>query len=124
MAHIYKLKTFADPRGNLTVIEKEIPFPIMRIFYIYGVDDSVRGKHRHHKTEQFLVALQGSCKIVSCSGDYMCDEEYLLNDPSHGLFLAPGDWHYMMEFSRDCILQVFASSYFDHEDYIYEPYKK
>lgn len=37
MAHIIDLKTFTDDRGNLTVIEKVIPFDIKRIFYIYGV---------------------------------------------------------------------------------------
>lgn len=42
MAHIVDLKTFTDDRGNLTVIEKVIPFDIKRIFYIYGVDDSTR----------------------------------------------------------------------------------
>jgi WxcM-like, C-terminal len=52
MAHLINLKTFCDQRGNLTVIEKIIPFDIKRIFYIYGVDSSVRGKHRHKKTIQ------------------------------------------------------------------------
>ena len=52
MAELIDLKTFTDVRGNLTVIEKVIPFDIKRIFYIYGVDNSVRGGHRHHKTIQ------------------------------------------------------------------------
>ena len=30
MAHIIDLKTFTDDRGNLTVIEKVIPFDIKR----------------------------------------------------------------------------------------------
>ena len=42
MAQLINLRTFTDKRGNLTVIEKVIPFDIKRIFYIYGVDDSVR----------------------------------------------------------------------------------
>ncbi|RYE57125.1 MAG: WxcM-like domain-containing protein, partial [Sphingobacteriales bacterium] len=33
MAQILDLKTFTDSRGNLTVIEKVIPFDIKRIFY-------------------------------------------------------------------------------------------
>ena len=41
MAELIDLKTYTDQRGNLTVIEKVIPFDIKRIFYIYGVDDSV-----------------------------------------------------------------------------------
>ena len=52
MAELLNLKTFTDKRGNLTVIEKIIPFDIKRIFYIYGVDDSKRRGHRHHKTIQ------------------------------------------------------------------------
>lgn len=63
MAHIIDLKTFTDDRGNLTVIEKVIPFDIKRIFYIYGVDDSTRGGHRHHKTMQAAICLQGHCTI-------------------------------------------------------------
>ena len=46
MAYSIILKTHSDKRGNLTVIEKEIPFDIKRIFYIYGVDDSARGEIR------------------------------------------------------------------------------
>ena len=45
MAHLIDLKTFTDKRGNLTVIERVIPFDIKRVFYIYGVDDSKRGGH-------------------------------------------------------------------------------
>ena len=59
MAELIDLKTYTDRRGNLTVIEKVIPFDIKRIFYIYGVDDSVRGGHRHHKTVQAAICLHG-----------------------------------------------------------------
>jgi hypothetical protein len=44
MSKVIDLKTYTDKRGNLTVIERVIPFDIKRIFYIYGVDDSVRGE--------------------------------------------------------------------------------
>ena len=47
MAYLIDLKSFTDKRGNLTVIEKSMPFEIKRIFYIYGVDGSSRGGHRH-----------------------------------------------------------------------------
>ena len=36
MARQIDLTTHTDNRGNLTVIEKVIPFDIKRIFYIYG----------------------------------------------------------------------------------------
>ena len=123
MAQLINLKTFTDHRGNLTVIEKVIPFDIKRIFYIYGVDDSVRGRHRHKKTMQAAVALQGQCDIHNHSGIKAPVERFQLNSPSKCLLINPEDYHWMDHFSKDCILMVFASEYFDADDYIYEPYE-
>ncbi|MEW6061276.1 MAG: FdtA/QdtA family cupin domain-containing protein [Bacteroidota bacterium] len=120
MAYLIQLKTHHDKRGNLTVIEKEIPFPIKRIFYIYGVDNSVRGKHRHHKTIQAAICITGSCKIFNDDGTRQ--EEFLLDSPEKCLILEPRDWHQMYDFSSDAVLLVLASEYFDPNDYIYEPY--
>jgi len=120
MAKLIDLKTFIDDRGNLTVIEKVIPFDIKRIFYIYGVDNSVRGGHRHHKTIQAAICIQGSCTIYSNNG--ITISEFVLDSPHKCLILAPEDWHTMSNFSNDAILMVLASEYFDQNDYIYEPY--
>jgi len=120
MAELIDLKTFTDDRGNLTVIEKVIPFDIKRIFYIYGVYDSVRGGHRHHKTIQAAICLQGSCTIFCNDGKSTL--EFVLNSPHKCLILNPEDWHSMSQFSPDAILMVLASEYFEQKDYIYEPY--
>lgn len=122
MAYSINLKTFTDARGNLTVIEKTIPFDIKRIFYIYGVDSSVRGGHRHHKTVQAAICIKGSCTIY-CYDDKQ-ETTYELSAPYQCVVLEPSDWHTMYNFSSDAILMVLASEYFDQNDYIFEPYKK
>lgn len=122
MAHIIDLKTFTDKRGNLTVIEKVIPFDIKRVFYIYGVDESKRGGHRHHKTIQAAICIKGSCTIYN--NDNQKEDTFELNKPNKCLILEPNDWHTMYNFTPDAILMVFASEYFDANDYIYEPYQK
>src|SRR6478609_6785122 len=117
MAYILDLKTFTDPRGNLTVIEKTIPFNIKRVFYIYGVDSSVRGGHRHKTTTQAAICIQGSCRIYCTTGD---DEHYhILDHPSKCLIIDAKDWHLMDQFTPDAILMVFASTYYSKEDYIF-----
>jgi hypothetical protein len=121
MAHLIDLQTFTDKRGNLTVIEKVIPFDIRRIFYIYGVDDSRRGGHRHHKTVQAAVCLRGSCKIYNNNGHR--EEVFHLDAPSKCLILGTEDWHEMYDFTPDAILMVLASENYDPADYIFEPYK-
>ena len=121
MAHLIDLKTHTDNRGNLTVVEKVLPFDIKRVFYIYGVDDSKRGGHRHHKTVQAAVCIQGACKIYNNNSSE--EHVYELNSPSKCLIIEPEDWHTMYDFTPDAILMVFASEYFDKNDYIFEPYK-
>jgi dTDP-4-dehydrorhamnose 3,5-epimerase-like enzyme len=120
MAKLTNLKTFCDQRGNLTVIEKVIPFEIKRIFYIYGVDSSVRGKHRHKKTIQAAICIKGKCTIWNNDGRKK--EEFVLDTPDKCLILEPSDWHKMYSFSPDAILMVLASEYFDYNDYIFEEY--
>jgi dTDP-4-dehydrorhamnose 3,5-epimerase-like enzyme len=120
MAYLINLKTFTDKRGNLTVIEKVLPFDIKRVFYIYGVDDSIRGGHRHLKTTQAAICIKGSCKIFN--NDNIKKEDFNLNEPYKCLILEPKDWHQMYNFSNDAILMVFASEYFDEMDYIFDNY--
>ena len=120
MAKILDLTTFTDKRGNLTVIEKVLPFNIRRVFYIYGVDNSERGHHRHANTIQAATCIQGSCSIYCNDG--VNEVEYLLDHPAKCLLLEAKDWHKMYKFSNDAILMVFASTDFNKEDYIFEPY--
>jgi hypothetical protein len=120
MAELISLTTFADERGKLTVIDRVIPFSMLRIFYIYGVDQSERGGHRHLKTRQAAICLQGSCKIYINNGQ--TEQVFTLDTPTVCLILEPEDWHTMSEFSSDAILMVIASEPFNKEDYIYEPY--
>jgi len=120
MASLINLKTFTDLRGNLTVIEKVVPFDIKRIFYIYGVDNSERGGHRHHETLQAAICIKGHCIIYSDNGRE--ESSYVLDTPDKCLLINPEDWHTMHSFSDDAILMVLASKYFDADDYIHTPY--
>lgn len=119
MASLITLSTHTDKRGHLTVFEK-VPFSIKRVFYIYGVDDSRRGGHRHKTTFQAAICVKGSCTIF-------CDDgakqgEYLLDTPDKCLLIDPEDWHIMYDFTPDAILLVLASTEFEQSDYIFEPY--
>lgn len=120
MAHLIELTTFSDKRGNLTVIENEIPFKIKRIFYIYGVDDSIRGGHRHHTTVQAAICINGRCVVSNNDGEKK--EDFILDRPNKCLILETKDWHEMHSFTPGAVLLVLASTHFDPADYIYERY--
>lgn len=123
MAHIISLKTHKDHRGDLTVLEKVLPFEIRRIYYIYNANEAIRGNHRHLKTIQAAISVSGKCKINVKSGDYQKEDLFKLDSPEKCLILNPEDYHYMYDFSKDCVLLVIASEYFDADDYIDENYR-
>jgi len=120
MALVINLNTYSDERGDLTVIEKVLPFQIKRIYYIYNVDESIRGGHRHLKTIQAAICVSGSCEI------FVNDNEntniYILDNPNKCLILNPSDWHTMSKFTSNAVLLVIASEEFNQQDYIYDKY--
>ena len=91
MGHIINLTTFKDSRGILTVLDKVVDFEIKRLFYIYAVDDSDRGGHRHHNTYQAAICIKGACKITNNDGqkteifDLDTPEKCLILDPMIGM---------------------------------------
>jgi hypothetical protein len=121
MAELICLNTFSDERGKLTVVEKVLPFEIKRVFYIYEVDNCVRGNHRHKRTIQAAICVKGSCTISNYDG--IIQQDFLLNGPDKCLILYPEDYHWMHNFESNTVLLVLASEEFNEEDYIYERYK-
>lgn len=123
MAKLIELDTFSDNNGSLSVLEDfQIPFVIKRFFYIYRVDDSYRGGHRHKSTFQAAICLKGSCKIYNNNGAGR-KEVLFLDAPNKCLLIDPEDWHVMYDFSKDAILLVVTSTNFDESDYIFEKYE-
>ena len=120
MAKLINLETFNDDSGSLTVIEKILPFDIKRVYYMYNVSQ-LRGGHKHIKTIQALISINGSCEIFSDNG--IKKESFLLNSPSKCLIVEPQDWHTMDKFSKNAVLLVLASELYDIKDYIYEGYE-
>ena len=119
MAYIIDLPTFKDERGWLTVMEKLLPFEIKRFYCIYDVAQK-RGGHRHKKTVQALICVGGSCEVYVNDGQKK--ETFLLDSHSKCLLLEPEDWHTMDKFTKGSTLLVFASEFYDKDDYIDEEY--
>jgi hypothetical protein len=115
------LPTYASSDGNLTVLEKLLPFSIKRVFWIYAADFKIRGGHRHKKTTQALVAIKGQVDIYVNDGNR--EQVFPLTKPDQCLIINPQDWH-TMHFMENSILLVFASTEYDQNDYVDEPYQK
>lgn len=117
-ARIINIPKIEDPRGNLSVIEKEVvPFDIKRVYYLYDVPAGAeRGGHAHKKLQQFLVALAGSFDVVLNDGNE--EKTITLNKPFEGLLITNGIWRELKNFSSGAVCLVVASDVFNEEDYI------
>ncbi|MDE7017208.1 MAG: FdtA/QdtA family cupin domain-containing protein [Lachnospiraceae bacterium] len=115
----YVFQPHGDERGQLVALEedKDIPFAIKRVYYMYDtVEGVVRGKHAHKSLEQILVCIHGSCKILLDDGK---EKKIVpLEKPYEGLYVANNMWREMFDFSDDAVLMVLASDFYNEEDYI------
>ena len=105
--------------GFLIALEgnREVPFDIKRIYYIYNVPKEIkRGFHAHKSLEQVLICLSASVKIKVDDGNEK--RIFELNNQSKGLYIGPGIWREMYDFNQNSVLLVLASDYYDESDYV------
>ena len=116
--NIINIPKIEDPRGNLSVIEKEIvPFEIKRVYYLYDVPAGAeRGGHSHKEQQEFLVALSGSFEVILNDGK--TEKSVTLNKPFEGLLITNGIWRELKNFSSGAVCLVVASDVFEEVDYI------
>lgn len=113
------LPNVIDARGNLTVGEfgRHVPFEAKRYFIVYQVPlVEVRGEHAHRACHQFLVCVRGRMSVVGDDGRER--RQYVLDRPDVGFYMPPMTWGGQFDYSPDAVLLVFASHYYDADDYI------
>lgn len=116
---LHRMHQVADIRGSLTVGEfgRSVPFESKRYFMVHGVPSiETRGEHAHKLCHQFLICVAGSCAVVADDG--VNREEFELTGPHMGVHLPPMVWGIQYKYSKDAVLLVFASEYYDNSDYI------
>ncbi len=116
---IIQLPQIKNRAGNITPVhgEKEIPFHIKRIFYLYDVPGGEsRGAHAHKKCHQFIVAASGSFEVLLDDGKTRRIVQ--LNRPYMGLHIPPMMWASEINFSSGSICLVIASELYNETDYI------
>lgn len=119
LGNIIDFEIKGDERGSLISLEgnKNIPFDLKRVYYIFGTKKNVRrGLHAHRNLTQILVCVSGSCKIILDDGKNKKEVE--LSVPNKGLLIESMVWREMYDFSNDCVLMVLASELYDENDYL------
>ena len=118
--YIIEFEKIGDPGvGFISVAEnqKDFPFDVKRIYWVYETPAEVeRGHHAHIKGQQVIVVVNGSAKIYLKN---LKEKEYTfsLTSRSVGLFIPSMYWR-RLELSKDAVLLCLASGKYDEKDYI------
>ena len=108
-----------DERGHLVVVEgnRDIPFEIRRVFYIYGSDrEVIRGRHANYHSEFVLINVAGTSKVRVDDGKNQ--KVFDLDRPHIGIYLPKVIWKDMYDFSEDSVLLCLSSEHYDNAEYI------
>lgn len=118
ISEILTLPKIEDPRGNLSVVERDIiPFAIKRMYYLYDVPSGAeRGGHAHKAQKELIIAVSGSFDVVLNDGKM--EKIFSLNMPNQGLFVATKTWRKLRNFSSGAVCLVVSSGEYEEEDYI------
>jgi len=116
---VYRLPRAKDLRGSLSYgeIDRQVPFEVKRYFLVFDVaSEHIRGEHAHRTLQQFLVCVTGRCNVVMDDG--ASRHEVVLDSPAKGVYIPPMVWATQYKFTRDAVLLVLASEYYDASEYI------
>ena len=112
-------KHHSERKGNITVVEngETLPFDVKRVYYLYDVPGGEsRGAHAHKELHQLIVAASGSFSVTLDDGN--TKRTFFLNRPFQGLYVKPGMWRDLEDFSSGAVCMVLASEVYQAEDYI------
>lgn len=119
------IPTFTDARGAISVLDKELPFQVKRVFWLHHIQEGKdRGAHALLDSSEIMVAVHGS--FIVDLDDTENRTSVLLDDPSKGLIIRPGVWFRTHSYKEDGVSLILAEEEYARDKYTYdfEEYKK
>lgn len=116
---IVELPKIPRREGNISVVEAfgNVPFAIERVYYLYDIPGGqYRGGHAHRELEQLIVSTLGAFDVVLDDGNKR--RTVTLNRAYYGLYMPPGLWRELVNFSSGAVCLVLASRPYEESDYI------
>ena len=111
--------TFTDERGAISVMDKELPFSVKRIFWLHHIAEGKdRGAHALLDSNEIMVAVHGS--FVVDLDDTMNQTSIVLNSPDKGLIIRPGIWFRTHSYNNDGVTLVIAEEEYARDKYTYD----
>lgn len=113
------IPTFTDERGAISVMDKELPFEVKRVFWLHHIQEGKdRGAHALLEGVEIMIAVHGSFVVDLDDGVSMV--KFLLDDASKGLIIRPGIWFRTHSYKNDGVSLILADEEYSRERYTYD----
>ena len=124
---IIELPRHHHPNGTIAVVENGglYPFDVRRVYYLYDVpSDAERGGHSHFSEQRLIIAVSGSFDVTVDDGRRQA--VFRLDRPYKALYVPPGIWRVIDNFSSGSVCLALASNLYSEDDYVreYELFKQ
>lgn len=117
--NIIDIPTFTDERGAISVMDKELPFQVRRVFWLHHIADGKdRGEHALLDSTEIIVAVHGS--FVVDLDDTVSKTSVLFDSPDKGLVIRPGIWFRTHSYKNDGVSLILAEEEYAHDKYTYD----
>lgn len=117
--NIIDIPTFTDERGAISVMDKELPFQVRRVFWLHHIADGKdRGEHALLDSTEIIVAVHGS--FVVDLDDTVSKTSVLLDSPDKGLVIRPGIWFRTHSYKNDGVSLILAEEEYARNKYTYD----
>ena len=112
-----EIDVFSRGESNLATIEFErnVPWPIQRVFYISSLDKDERGNHAHKDCIQAIICLTGEVEIICFDGE---EEVTIILKGLDKLLIVPSGIWIKLIFDPGTVISVLANQKYDEQDYI------
>lgn len=117
--YLIDVPTFTDERGAISVLDKELPFQVKRVFWLHNIQEGKdRGAHALLDSSEIMVAVHGS--FIVDLDDTENRTSVLLDDPSKGLIIRPGVWFKTHSYKEDGVSLILAEEEYARNRYTYD----
>lgn len=116
---IIEIPTFTDERGAISVMDKELPFMVKRVFWLHHINEGqTRGGHALLDGTEIMCCMHGSFVLELFDGvDSIMIE---MNKPEVGVLIRPGIWFSTHSYKDDGVSLILADEEYKRDRYTYD----
>ena len=117
--HLIKIPTFTDERGAISVMDKELPFDVKRVFWLHHINEGQsRGGHALLNGSEIMCSIHGSFILELFDGIERVS--ITMDDPGVGVMIRPGIWFSTHLYKDNGVSLILADEEYQRDRYTYD----